>query len=83
MRRGNYKLILFFEDNHVELYNLAADIGEKRDLAQVEPNRAAEMRARLEAWLQSTRAQLPERNPNYDPTRERVPGMPSGPVTAK
>ncbi len=83
MRRGNYKLILFFEDNHAELYNLAADIGEKRDLAQVEPNRAAEMRTRLEAWLQSTNAQLPVSNPDYDPARERVPGKPSGPVTAK
>lgn len=83
IRNGNYKLILFFEDSHVEMYNLAADIGEKRDLAQLEPGRAAEMRARLEAWLKETKAQIPEPNPGYDPKRELEPGAPTGPVTAK
>jgi len=83
IRSGNYKLILFFEDSRVELYNLASDIGEQRNLAELEPNRAAEMKARLEAWLRETGAQIPQPNPNYDPKRELEPGKPMGPVTAK
>jgi arylsulfatase A-like enzyme len=83
IRRGNYKLIYFFEDSRAELYNLAADIGETRDLAGLEPNRAAAMRARLLEWLRETGAQIPQPNPGYDPKRELEPGKPSGPVTAK
>ncbi len=83
IRNGEDKLILFFEDSHAELYNLKDDIGEKRDLASAQPVKAAAMRKRLEAWLQETGAQLPKPNPNHDPKRERQPGTPDGPVTAK
>ncbi len=83
IRRGDDKLILFFEDNHVELYNLKSDIGEKNDLAAAQPQKAASMKKRLEEWLRETNAQIPKPNPNHDPARERQPGPPSGPVTAK
>jgi arylsulfatase A-like enzyme len=83
IRRGDDKLILFFEDDHVELYNLRDDIGEARDLATSQPAKASAMRARLQAWLKETKAQLPTPNPNYDPKREREAGTPTGPVTAK
>jgi arylsulfatase A len=83
IRRGDFKLIYFFEDSRAELYNLAADIGEKNNLAAAQPRRAAALRSRLLAWLKETRAQIPAANPNYDPAREREPGPPSGPVTAK
>ncbi len=83
IRRGNDKLILFFEDNRVELYNLKDDIGENKDLAASQPAKAAELRGRLEAWLRETDAQIPKPNPNYNQAREREAGQPSGPVTAK
>lgn len=83
IRSGNYKLILFFEDNRVELYNLSSDIGESQNLAAGEPRRAKEMRARLEKWLHATGAQIPQPNPGYDAMRDLEPGTPSGPVTAK
>lgn len=83
LRRGDDKLILFFEDDHAELYNLRRDIGEKNDLAREEPGKTADMRRTLEQWLKSTQAQLPRPNPGYDPAREREQGPPSGPVTAK
>jgi len=83
IRRGDDKLILFFEDNRVELYNLKADIGESRDLAAAQPAKAAQLRARLEQWLKETKAQVPRPNPNYDPARERESGPPMGPATAK
>ncbi len=83
IRNGDDKLILFFEDRRVELYNLKDDIGETRDLAASQPAKAAAMRRRLEAWLKETAAQIPIPNPNYDPRRERQPGAPDGPTTAK
>lgn len=83
MRRGDDKLILFFEDQRVELYDLAKDIGEKQDLAAVQPAKAAEMRRRLEQWLRETRAQIPQVNPRHDPAREREVGPAHGPTTAK
>ena len=83
IRRGDYKLILFFEDQHVELYHLGRDLGEQHDLAAAEPVRTAAMRRRLEAWLRETNAQIPAANPHYDAARERESGEPTGPVPAK
>jgi arylsulfatase A len=83
IRRGDHKLILFFEDNHSELYNLKEDIGESKELSAEKPQLAASMRRKLEAWLQETQAQIPQNNPKYDPSRERQPGEPMGPLTAK
>jgi len=66
IRMGSYKLIEFFEDGHVELYNLANDIGERHNLADAEPAKAAELRARLAAWRESVGAVMPRINPAYD-----------------
>jgi arylsulfatase A-like enzyme len=83
IRRGDDKLILFFEDRRVELYDLKHDVGETKDLSASQPEKAADLKQRLEAWLLETQAQLPAPNPNYDAARELEPGPPTGPVTAK
>ncbi|MFN9896244.1 MAG: sulfatase-like hydrolase/transferase, partial [Acidobacteriota bacterium] len=83
MRNGEDKLILFFEDSRVELYNLREDMGEKRDLAKEQPGKAAAMRKRLEAWLAAPGAQIPVKNPGYGAARELVMGEATGPVPAK
>jgi arylsulfatase A len=83
IRRGDLKLIYFFEDQRVELYDLKKDIGEKNDLASAQPAQVASLRKRLLAWLKETAAQIPAANPHYNPDREREPGPASGPVTAK
>lgn len=83
IREGDHKLILFFEDDRVELYDLRDDLGETRDLAAAQPAKAAALKQRLETWLQETGAQIPEKNPRYDVARERESGAPTGPVTAK
>jgi arylsulfatase A-like enzyme len=67
IRSGNYKLIEFFEDGRLELYNLANDPGERTNLAQTEPAKAAELHSRLVAWRESVGAIMPRPNPNYDP----------------
>lgn len=60
IRDGNYKLILRYDNNSVELYDLDADLGEKNDLASDQPKLAAKLRARLEAWLDETGARRPQ-----------------------
>ena len=72
VRMGEYRLVHFYEDNRDELYNLAADIGETRDLSTTEAVRAKAMRVRLDAWLKSVDAQLPTANPAYDQSADKV-----------
>jgi arylsulfatase A-like enzyme len=74
IRAGDFKLIEYLADNHVELYDLKADGGERHDLAATQPGRAKALRAKLHAWRKQVGAQLPARNPRYDPTKpEHVP----------
>jgi arylsulfatase A-like enzyme len=67
IRHGDWKLIEFFEDGSVELFNLKSDPQEKNDLAKEHPERAAELLGKLTAWRKSVGAQMPTPNPNYDP----------------
>jgi arylsulfatase A len=69
IRSGDLKLIEFFNDMHVELYNVREDIGEEHDLAGAQPQKAAELRKRLHAWRKEVGAQMPTPNPNFDPTK--------------
>ena len=64
MRAGNYRLIEFFEDGRLELYDLAQDVGEQHDLAKMQPEKRNELHAKLLAWRKEMNAQLPEPNPN-------------------
>ena len=49
IRRGPWKLIEFFDSGDAELYDIAHDPGEARDLAALEPERTAALRAELES----------------------------------
>jgi uncharacterized sulfatase len=69
IRRGDWKLIEFFETDTVELYHLGQDLGETTNLAAREPARARELRAALAAWRREVGARMPHPNPNYDPAR--------------
>jgi len=60
---GSEKLVEQFEDGRVELYDLAADPGERHNLAGERPERAAALRARLTAWRTEAGAVLPTKNP--------------------
>ncbi len=59
VRVADWKLLEYFEDDRVELFNLREDIGETRDLAARQPQRANELRARLAAWRSEVNAQAP------------------------
>jgi arylsulfatase A-like enzyme len=69
IRARDWKLIEFYEDDHVELYNLADDLGETRDLARSLRDKAAALRRQLHDWRQSVGAQMPTPNPDYDPAQ--------------
>jgi arylsulfatase A-like enzyme len=69
VRSADWKLIRFFEDDHVELYNLREDLGEEHDVSEDQPEVTARLRAMLEAWLESVDAKLPEPNPDYKPPK--------------
>ncbi|MEE2888299.1 MAG: sulfatase [Planctomycetota bacterium] len=59
IRCGDYKYIHHFDNQDHELFNLGEDIGETVNLRSREPAKAAELKAKLMAWLKSTGAQLP------------------------
>ncbi|MCO6456313.1 MAG: sulfatase [Pirellulaceae bacterium] len=69
IRRGDWKLIEFFEDSQVELYNLRDDVSEQHDLAAAQPARASLLRTALHQWRQAVGARMPVPNPAYDPAR--------------
>jgi arylsulfatase A-like enzyme len=64
VRVDDYKLIEFYEDNRVELYNLRDDLGEQHDLAAKMPDKAAELRQLLHQWRSDVGARMPTPNPN-------------------
>ena len=72
VRSGPWKLILFYEDDRAELYNLEKDIGETHDLAAEMPDQASRLRKLLQQWLRAVEAQMPTPNPNYDPRKAKA-----------
>ena len=62
IRQGDWKLLEYFEDSHVELYNLSNDIGERNDLAEKMSEKAEELRKCLDAWRKDVKAQMPTKN---------------------
>ena len=65
VRLGDYKLIEFFEDGRLELYNLREDISETRNLAAAMPAKVEELRALLDDWRRRVEAAIPARNPKW------------------
>jgi arylsulfatase A len=65
VRARDWKLLEFFEDNHLELYNLHDDPSEKHSLAKEMPDKAAALRDQLHAWRDSVGAALPQPNPDF------------------
>lgn len=69
VRAGSFKLLEFFEDGGLELYDLDRDIGEKSNLAEKMPDKTRELHAMLVKWRKAVKAPVPtEKNPQYDPT---------------
>ena len=68
VRMGDWKLIEYFDDGTLELYNLTKDMGETSNLAKQQPKQTARLHAMLKAWRRATDAPVPtETNPQFDP----------------
>jgi arylsulfatase A-like enzyme len=59
IRQGPHKLIEYFDDGTVELYNVEDDLPETKNLASSQPELAARLTKRLHAWRAATGAKLP------------------------
>lgn len=68
VRVGDFKLIEYFEDGALELYNLADDISEKNNLVESMPEKASELYQLMLDWRQKVNAPVPTKlNPEYNP----------------
>ncbi len=65
MRKGDWKLIHYYEDDKIELYNLKDDLSEQNDLAGDMPGKAKALDDNLVQWLKAHGAKLPKPNPDY------------------
>lgn len=65
VRSGDWKLIEWYEDGRLELYNLASDVGENQNVVDQHPEIVKELRAKLASWRTSTGARMPTPNPRY------------------
>jgi len=59
VRDGRYKLIEWYDDGSVELYDLVQDIGETTNLARTMPDVAGRLKRMLDTWLAETGAKMP------------------------
>lgn len=74
VRMGDWKLIEYFEDGGLELFNLKDDISEQHNLADELPDKANELQQAMCTWRKQVGAPVPTTpNPRYDPDAEWKP----------
>jgi arylsulfatase A-like enzyme len=78
VQMGDWKLMEYLEDGHLELYDLKADLGETRNLATAEPAKAKELLDRLNAWRKETQAPMPTPNKPTEPAAGEKKGKGKG-----
>lgn len=59
IREGDWKLIEFYHDDQVELYNLKDDPGEQKDQSETQAEKTQELRGKLAAWQKKLNAKMP------------------------
>jgi arylsulfatase A len=65
IRKGNYKLIEWYEDGRLELFDLSKDEGEQNNIASANASLVQQMKIDLDSWRQTVHAKMPEKNPEY------------------
>lgn len=65
IREVDWKLIEWYEDGELELFNLTEDIGETNNVAKQWPERVRQLHSKLKTWRESVGAKMPSTNPNY------------------
>ena len=72
IRKGDWKLIHYFEDGKNELYHLGNDMGETTDVFDQNPELGAALKNQLQEWLTSTGAIIPQIDPLYNEEEEKT-----------
>ena len=67
IRKGPWKLIETFDPEGIELYNLADDLSETKNVATTESAKVNALRSELDAWRKDVGAEMMKPNPDYDP----------------
>ena len=70
IRKGDWKLIHYYEDGRKELYNLRADLSETKDLIKQNPEIAKELSEELFDYLEDVNANFPAKDPFYSKQAE-------------
>ena len=65
IRVGDYKLLEYFENGTVQLFDLSQDMTEQNDLSQVMPEKVARLRSMLHNWRTGVSARMMQPNPDY------------------
>jgi arylsulfatase A len=63
---GDLKLMKFYEDGRLALFDLGADISERNDLSRQMPEKVKELDGLLVAYVAEVDAQMATPNPDYD-----------------
>jgi arylsulfatase A-like enzyme len=71
IREGNFKLIDFYVEKRVELYDLSSDLGERHNLMDAMPSKGKELLDKLNAWRSEVNAAMPTSTPRARQTRNR------------
>jgi len=69
VREGDWKLIEWYENGKLELFNLKEDVAEKNDLAKKHPDKVKILAAKLANWRKDTGAIMPALNKKFDPKK--------------
>jgi len=70
IRERDWKLIEYLDGTgDVELYQMSADLGEKKNLASERKGKVADLKAKLRGWRTDVIARMPVPNPSYNPDR--------------
>ncbi len=62
IRMGNYKLIDFYEQDRIELYDLSKDVSESTNIAAKKPKITRRMLAKIQNWRNEMNVNMPKKN---------------------
>jgi arylsulfatase A len=66
VRSGRYKLLEYFENHTIQLFDLESDLAEQNDLSNTHPEIASQLLAKLHQWQKDTDAEMMGSNPGFD-----------------
>ncbi len=75
VRYGNHKLIEYYENGRLELYDIKADKSENRNLHNELPEVVRTLNAKLSYWRKTVSAKMPTPNPQYEPNPPNKDGV--------